>query len=351
MKCKECGSVLKPGTAFCTQCGTPVLPTANVLVIKENAKAKGSKVVKTAIGFISVIALSLVVFIGYYFANQYGIFDRDRKEKMETDLKETEGNNSVHEEIETPESELEEASVTEYADGIDVEVLVLEIRNKCDNIVNGISSNSYDIKMIDEGIMAYSEQDQIKAIVVKKDYSGSDYARYFYYDGDRLFFAYYEGSDSHRLYFDGDRLLRWSYCPDVTDSSKTTNYDLENTSEYYRWENDVFAESEKLLDTCADALVNGADHQEYILVGSDVRYISKSELEEFTAEQCRLARNEIYARHGRKFDDEYLQEYFNLKEWYVPSISPGDFEESLLNSYEIANRDLIVEYEKECGYR
>lgn len=358
MKCKGCGAVLKPGTAFCTQCGTPVSPTANVPVAKENVKAKGSKAGKIIIAVITVIALLFIGFICYYFADQYGIFDRDGKEKMETGSKDIESNKSVNEETKTTESmlhdeiELEESTDAEDADIMDVEDIVLQIRDRYDKIVNGISSSSYDILIVDEGTLAYSEQGQIIAIVIKKDYGGSDYARYFYYDGGKLFFAYYESADSHRLYFEGDQLIRWRYCPDAADNSKATNYDLENTSEYYRWENDVLAESENLLEAWEDAFVNGAGGiQEYILVGSDARYISKSELKEFTAEQCRLARNEIYARHGRMFDDEYLQEYFDSKEWYVPSIAPGDFEESLLNSYEIANRDLIVEFEKECGYR
>ena len=162
--------------------------------------------------------------------------------------------------------------------------------------------------------------------------------------------TYYEGSDSHGLYFEEDQLIRWRYCPDAEDNSKATNYELENTSKYYQLENDVLAESQKLLPAWEDALANGIAAQEYILAGSDSRYILKSEIQEFTAEQCRLARNEIYARHGRRFDDEYLQDYFNSKGWYTPTIDPDEFEESLLNSYEIANRDLIVEYEEECGY-
>lgn len=130
-----------------------------------------------------------------------------------------------------------------------------------------------------------------------------------------------------------------------------TDYDLENTSEYDQWENDTLAESEKFLLAREDTFANGIDVQEYILVGSDSRYLLKSELQGLTAEECRLARNEIYARHGRRFDDEYLQTYFGSKEWYTPVINPDEFKESSLNVYEIANRDLIVEYEKECGYR
>lgn len=90
---------------------------------------------------------------------------------------------------------------------------------------------------------------------------------------------------------------------------------------------------------------------EYILPGSDSRYISESELWNLNQETCRIARNEIYARHGRKFKDEGLKNYFNQFEWYSPTIEPDDFSESLLNEYEIENRDLIVKYEKEHGWQ
>lgn len=355
-KCKRCGAVLKPGTAFCTQCGNLVSAAeAKVPMATEKNKAKGGKVGKIIIAVTTIISLALVVFIVCYFADQYGVFNGDKKEPAVSKV--TKDNELVYEETRPTETmtdeavEQEKSSVTGNTDVIDVEAAVFQIRDKYDKIVNGISSNSYDITVVDEGVIAYSEQGQIRAIVIKKDYDGYDYARNFYYDGDKLFFAYYEGSDSHRLYFNENKLIRWRHCPDVEDSSKATNYDLENTSEYYRWEKDVLADSEKLLPAWEDALENGAAAQEYILAGSDSRYILKSELQEFTAEQCRLARNEIYARHGRKFDDEYIQDYFNSKDWYTPTIAPDEFEESLLNSYELANRDLIVEYEEECGYR
>ena len=70
-----------------------------------------------------------------------------------------------------------------------------------------------------------------------------------------------------------------------------------------------------------------------------------------SAEECRLARNELYARHGRMFDDEELQTYFNSKDWYSGRIKPSDFQESMLNDYEVYNRDLIVSFEEDKGYR
>ncbi len=93
------------------------------------------------------------------------------------------------------------------------------------------------------------------------------------------------------------------------------------------------------------------DSYDYILPGSDKSYLTMSDLEGMTAEECRLARNELYARHGRIFQDEELQQYFESFDWYHPSIQPDDFQESMLNAYETANRDLIVEYEENQGYR
>ena len=100
-----------------------------------------------------------------------------------------------------------------------------------------------------------------------------------------------------------------------------------------------------------EEFANDESESEYIFENSDTGYLSRSELDGLSAEECRIARNELYARHGRLFDDEELQEYFNSCSWYVGTISAKDFSEDILNEYEIANRDLIVKYEKEMGYR
>ncbi len=90
---------------------------------------------------------------------------------------------------------------------------------------------------------------------------------------------------------------------------------------------------------------------EYFIPDSDSRYLIMDDLEGYSEDDCRIARNELYARHGRKFTDENLRSYFESKSWYEGTIEPEDFDDSVFNEYEIANRDLIVEYEKEKDYR
>ncbi|RKM55339.1 YARHG domain-containing protein [Butyrivibrio sp. X503] len=93
------------------------------------------------------------------------------------------------------------------------------------------------------------------------------------------------------------------------------------------------------------------ENPDYLLPNSGSEPITKEDLEGFDAQKCKIARNEIYARHGRKFKDEELQAYFDSKEWYEGKIDPDKFQETDLTDIEIKNKDVIVEYEKEKGFR
>lgn len=64
---------------------------------------------------------------------------------------------------------------------------------------------------------------------------------------------------------------------------------------------------------------------EYIFADSDKVLISTSALDKCTKAQLRLARNEIYARHGVVFDIEDLDEYFQSKSWYKAKMSITEF--------------------------
>lgn len=60
-----------------------------------------------------------------------------------------------------------------------------------------------------------------------------------------------------------------------------------------------------------------------------------------------LAINEIYARHGRKFNDKKLQNYFETCSWYNGIIEPDEFDESVLSSVEKQNLQLLARYREE----
>lgn len=92
------------------------------------------------------------------------------------------------------------------------------------------------------------------------------------------------------------------------------------------------------------------DPLDFVFPYSDSMYLEVSDLQGLSAEECRIARNEIYARHGRIFQDIDLQTYFEQFDWYEGLYTADEFDESVLNKYEKANRDLIVKYESEMGF-
>ena len=87
----------------------------------------------------------------------------------------------------------------------------------------------------------------------------------------------------------------------------------------------------------------------YIFPNSNTEYLTKSDLSGMSKSEINLAKNELYARHGRKFKSKELQEYFESKDWYVPKYSPKQWDKKgdsfFFNKYEIKNRDLLKKYE------
>lgn len=99
--------------------------------------------------------------------------------------------------------------------------------------------------------------------------------------------------------------------------------------------------------TCQVGVVESqiVTYSEYVLSESNTRYYTADELKNLTADELFIARNEIYARHGRTFNNPELQQYFNGKSWYSGTISPENFDTSVLNSFERANVSTILAVE------
>lgn len=85
---------------------------------------------------------------------------------------------------------------------------------------------------------------------------------------------------------------------------------------------------------------------EFVLPLSDCVYLTEAELSKLSKAQLRTARNEIYARHGRRFKDKTLQAYFDSCSWYHGTIEPNAFKESVLSECELSNLKLILKMEQ-----
>ena len=231
------------------------------------------------------------------------------------------------------------------------EAAITHIRELYNEIESNRQAGTYDAYDPENGVVYYFSDDDLIAITTQPNVENSAYRRFYYYQDGVLFFAYYEGSDSYRFYFCQGRLIRLRYTPDTAVSNTAANYDQATTENYLKWECRVLTEDAQLRLELSRLSAASESDSEYLLADSDSRYLTEDDLAGFTAEQCRLARNEIYARHGRRFKDPALQRYFDSLSWYNGTIEPSDFNDNVFNSYERTNCSLIIDYEREHGYR
>ena len=93
----------------------------------------------------------------------------------------------------------------------------------------------------------------------------------------------------------------------------------------------------------------------YFVLDSDKRYYTHDELSRYSKNVLWIARNEMFARHGRVFDNKDLYNYFMAMMWYEPKYTPEEYDAKystrVFNEYEKANYKLIRQVEKEKGYR
>ncbi|HJS22981.1 MAG TPA: YARHG domain-containing protein [Pyrinomonadaceae bacterium] len=72
------------------------------------------------------------------------------------------------------------------------------------------------------------------------------------------------------------------------------------------------------------------------------RTITEQMLHGLSLHELRLLRNEVYARHGRIFRAEWLQQYFFFQPWYNPD---ENFKDEELSGSDKLNVETIVKYE------
>jgi hypothetical protein len=98
------------------------------------------------------------------------------------------------------------------------------------------------------------------------------------------------------------------------------------------------------INQAAPRLAKPADRAGLLFNDSNVRYLSRAELQTLTADRLHIARNEIFARRGRFFKDGAFRAYFLQFPWYRPFAW-----EVPLSPVEQANVALIQSVEEEAN--
>lgn len=297
MNCPYCGAYNKDGAKFCKKCGSNMIDTANdesseTLPTYENQKKSKKKCFLLIVIILMVIVVLAAV---VYFTVFEGSIDNipfiggsDSSDISTSSIETTAEGKAVSF---TTEPSTTEVVTQAYANIMVPDVIGLKYSDaykKLDNL--GIKCNT---------VYQYSD-------TIAKDFVISQYPA----EGKAL-----DNNESMIIYVSTGK----------ESTVTSSNSDLNSNS--------------------------NSNENDYILSGSDSRYIDKSEVLSLSETTMELALNEIYARHGRIFSTKSIADYFNSKSWYHGTISAENFDESVFNKYEKANRDLIVEVMEDKGYR
>jgi hypothetical protein len=106
------------------------------------------------------------------------------------------------------------------------------------------------------------------------------------------------------------------------------------------------ANEQKNLALLADAQKK---QRKVALLPGDMEYFENKTLSEqmlhgLSLHELRLLRNEVYARHGRMFRAEWLQQYFYSQPWYAPD---ENFKDEEVSGNDKVNVETIVKYENQ----
>ena len=122
-----------------------------------------------------------------------------------------------------------------------------------------------------------------------------------------------------------------------------SQYELATT---VREEPETEAESETESETETESEIEVDTRSEYIFPDMDTRYLTQDEVSKLSLQAVCYAKNELYARHGRKFLSQELKDYFNDKTWYEGTVDPDSFSPGVFNTYENDNLLLLVSAEE-----
>jgi hypothetical protein len=146
-----------------------------------------------------------------------------------------------------------------------------------------------------------------------------------------------------------------SYAPSAADTSYTdtsaANASTANTSAANTTTaNTSAATSQQTTYTSSSSGRNifVVDNDKYML---NTLGLEDGTLDQLNQKEVRILLNALYAYHGYSFTTEEYQRFFASKPWYSPSGKSMEACEAEFNQFESFNKSILVQYEKDHGWR
>lgn len=342
MYCWNCGTENEDGSKFCWKCGANLqeeenLPESLAEPEKTEKSSKKPVIIATVVCIILCLLIVGAGVLYWYLTRETDAMSEGPKESTESRLDETEEKEGTDQsEGEAEETQNVDTVVDDIVDRWN-ESCSFIMGADCEKYSDDTRTDYYDkdgkpvrfSQTRDDVTLTYLFDDNENIIYISERGADNSYAYYYYQDGNLICYS---------------KNMTRNYEP-FDDAVKSSSNEYFQNGQSLLANRLISKEGSKPDDEKEDEDEKNQSDQGYILPDSSSRILSDSEVSGLSKEELRLARNEIFARHGRKFDDAQLQSYFESKSWYNGTIDPDDFSESMLSEIEKKNIELIKKYE------
>jgi len=337
MRCSRCGTENVSQCTQCVRCGNPM--NQGIHMYEDKNQKNGNSTILILTGILSfVIVLCLAGIIGFWFLS-----DGSGKD---------------------PESEIQEKNISEEqeetSDRDNTMQSLTDLKNEYENRFYKYSiDRPYQVRIDDvnrlaDQAIANEDAEQYASLETKYNNLEAEIlednkrqVEDYRYEIIRIDTSKASATENETLTAHNDRVS--TYLKDG--NYKQAILELDN---YRNYANAVKAEadarqikenqdSQKSQQNPTTIVVTPSS--DYILADSSSRYLSGGDVSHLSRNEATLAKNEIFARYGRKFRDQSIQEYFNSKTWYCGIYEPDDVMFSHLSDIEQANVKLLEKYE------
>lgn len=315
---------------------------------KQKKKKRAGLAVALLVCFILIIAVIAGCVIYMNLDNDSGTQTENRQSTADDIGEQVKSLEEVQSNMQTEGQN--ESSQDAQLDPKQVDVVVNEIADRWNQSSSFIRSSDCT-EYSDDDRTDYYDKDG-KAVRFVQEIDGNSFT-YLFGDDEELIYVYErdsEGQTLHYFYQDGSLIC---YRSGMGRNYEPFEDEVQKSAEQY-YQNGISLLSDRLVDRDeedkkdeeddGEDLIEG-NPEDYILPESNKRLLTEEDLEGLSSEQLRLARNEIFARHGRIFGSSDLQDYFESKSWYKGTADADDFQDSSLSEIESKNVEFILEHE------
>ena len=333
MRCKGCNTKLEAGVRFCPNCGREVTDYRDDEFYDELEKKErsGSGSILPVIAGILVVCLLVAVGIGFAFKWFSGKNEQETADPSQ----------------ETPQIEV-----------VDMESDDEDLANVDINaVVDSSCALQGRIKKADNGVymLKWKGALSIYGMNNSEDYILAKGVKSVYLDDSFLETGLLDAIPANKtvtavgnIVFRGDSIyLEASEIQDEDGAKLTVKKKDQKEIEKEREEAEKRNEEAKEKEDDKDKKT--ATSGGYVIAASSDRDLTDSDIAGLSARDLNYAKNEIYARHGRRFASGELQRYFDSKSWYNGTIDPGSFDESVLSAVEKRNVSFLTSAESSKG--